>query len=218
MTMVVFSMIFGTLMQIPSDNVPYPIFVYVGLLFWQFFSGALLETSNVFIIDRGIITKIYFPRIILPISSVIIKCVDFAIASVILLGMMIYYGYTPHLTGILIMPVLLAITFIAAVGGGLFFATLNVKYRDVRYVLSFFIQLLLFLTPVIYPTSITAKYSFILVLNPLVGVIQNARAGLLGTAPINLSLVAISFFTSLVFLFISLIYFRKFEQYFADII
>src|SRR3989344_2395670 len=118
-TMVVFTVFFGKLAKMPSDGVPYPIFVYAGLLFWQFFSSALPETSNVLISNQAIITKVYFPRLILPLSSVLTKFVDFAIASIILVGMMFYYGYTPQLVGFFIMPLLLLITFMAAVGGGL---------------------------------------------------------------------------------------------------
>lgn len=218
MTMVVFSLFFGTLLKVPSDGVPYPIFVYTGLLFWQFFSTALADTSNVLIVNQSIITKVYFPRLILPLSSVTTKLVDFAISAVILVGMMIYYGYTPHITGIIILPLLLIITFMAAVGGGLFLAAVNVKYRDVRYALPFFIQILLFLTPVIYPASIAGKYSWLLALNPMMGVIQNARAALLGTAPINWLLILISFVATAVLLVIGTIYFKKVERYFADII
>lgn len=218
MTMVVFSIFFGTLLKIPSDGIPYPIFVYTGLLFWQFFSSALSETSNVLIANQAIITKVYFPRLILPLSAVATKFVDFSISALILVGMMIYYGYTPHLTGILVLPLLLMITFMAAVGGGLFLAAVNVKYRDVRYALPFFIQILLFLTPVIYPASIAGKYSWILAMNPMMGVIQTARAALLGTTPINWILLASSFVACAVLLVIGVIYFKKVERYFADII
>ncbi|VAW32344.1 O-antigen export system, permease protein, partial [hydrothermal vent metagenome] len=182
--MVVFSVFFGKFARMPSDGIPYPIFVYTGLLFWQFFSGALTETSKSLVGNSNIITKVYFPRLILPISGVLTKFVDFFIASIILAGMMIYYGYAPSMLGILIIPLLLLITFMASVGGGLFLASINVKYRDVRYVLPFFIQILLFVTPVIYPASIAGKYSWILALNPMTGVIKAARASLLGNAPV----------------------------------
>lgn len=218
MTMVVFSLFFGKLLKIPSDGIPYPIFVYTGLLFWQFFSSALSETSSVLISNQAIITKVYFPRLILPLSSVATKFVDFAISAVILVGMMIYYNYAPHFMGILVLPILLIITFMAAVGGGLFLAALNVKYRDVRYALPFFIQIMLFLTPVIYPASIAGEYSWLLALNPMMGVIQAARAGLLGATPINWSLIGISFFATAVILAVGVVYFKKVERYFADII
>jgi lipopolysaccharide transport system permease protein len=218
MTMVVFSLFFGTFLKIPSDNVPYPIFVYTGLLFWQFFSSALSETSNTLIANQAIITKVYFPRLILPLSAVATKFVDFGISAFILVGMMVYYGYTPKITGVLVLPILLAITFMAAVGGGLFLAAINVKYRDVRFVLPFFIQILLFLTPVIYPASIAGTYSWLLAFNPMMGVIQTARAGLLNATPINWFLVLDSFVACAVLLIIGVIYFKKVERYFADII
>lgn len=217
-TMVVFSIFFGTLLNAPSDGVPYPIFIYTGLLFWQFFSAALSETSSVLIANQSIITKVYFPRLILPISAVMTKLVDFSISAVILMGMMAYYGYMPRVSGFLLIPLLLSITFMAAVGGGLFLAAVNVKYRDVRFVLPFFIQLLLFLTPVIYPASVAGKYSWILAINPMTGVIQNARAALLGTAQINWLLIAISFAACFVLLSVGVIYFKQVERYFADVV
>ena len=218
MTMVVFTIFFGNFAKMPSDGIPYPIFVYTGLLFWQFFSGALTSTSNCLISNQGIITKVYFPRLLLPISSTITKFVDFSIASVILIGMMIYYQYTPNLIGLLILPLLLLITFMASVGGGLFLASINVKYRDVRYILPFFISMMMFITPVIYPASIAGKYSWILALNPMTGVIKAARAALLGNAPINWTLLLISGVTCLIILVIGFIFFKKTERYFADIV
>ncbi|MEK7557927.1 MAG: ABC transporter permease [Patescibacteria group bacterium] len=217
-TMIVFSIFFGNFAKMPSDGIPYPIFVYVGLLIWQFFSGALTETSNCLIVNQSIITKVYFPRLILPISAVLTKLVDFFIASIILIGMMIYYGYTPNLLGLLILPILLFISFLASVGGGLFLAAVNVKYRDVRYILPFFIQILMFVTPVIYPASIAGKYSWILALNPMTGVIKAAHAAILGNDPINWQLLGISFITTLILFVIGVIYFKKTERYFADII
>ncbi|MCK4744655.1 ABC transporter permease [Candidatus Parcubacteria bacterium] len=217
-TMVIFSIFFGSLAKMPSDGIPYPIFVYTGLLLWQFFSTALSETSNCLIANQSIITKVYFPRLILPISSVVTKFVDFFIASIILIGLMAYYNYLPNLTGLLILPLLLLITFIAAIGGGLFLAAVNVKYRDVRYALPFFIQMMLFLTPVIYPASIAGKYSWILAMNPMTGVIKAARAAILGNAPINWTLLLISGIACLIVLFIGIIYFKKTERHFADIV
>ncbi len=217
MSMVVFSLFFGTLLKIPSDGTPYPIFVYTGLLFWQFFSTALGDTSSVLTSNQSIITKVYFPRLILPFASVATKLVDFAVASTILAGMMVYYGYAPHLTGLFILPLLLLITFMASVGGGLFLAALNVKYRDVRYALPYFMQILMFVTPVIYPASIAGKYSFLLAINPMMGVIQTARATLLGTAPANWFLLSLSFTACLTLLVIGIVYFKKTERYFADV-
>ncbi|MES2216194.1 MAG: ABC transporter permease [Patescibacteria group bacterium] len=217
-TMVVFTVFFGGLAKIPSDGVPYPIFVYVGLLFWQFFSTALSDTSNALITNQSIITKVYFPRLILPVSTVITKLVDFAIASLILVGLMFYYGYTPHLSGLLLLPLLLLITFMAATGAGLFLSAVNVKYRDIRYALPFFIQILLFVTPVIYPASIAGAYSKFLAINPMMGVIQNARAALLGTTPINWTLISTSAVGAIVLLLIGIYTFKKIERYFADIV
>ena len=218
MTMVVFSIFFGKLAKMPSDGIPYPIFVYTGLLLWQFFSSALAETSSCLVANKAIITKVYFPRLILPLSSVATKLVDFAIASSILVGLMAYYHYLPNLAGLLILPLLLLITFMAAVGFGLFLAAINVKYRDVRYVLPFFIQMMLFVTPVIYPASIAGKYSWILAMNPMTGVIKAARAAILGNAPINCELLLISGIACLIMLSIGIIYFKKTERYFADIV
>jgi lipopolysaccharide transport system permease protein len=217
-TMVVFSIFFGGLAKIPSDGVPYPIFVYVGLLFWQFFSNALTDTSNAMVANQSIITKVYFPRLILPISTVVTKLIDFAIATVILIGLMFYYGYMPHISGLFILPLLLLITFMASVGTGLFLAAVNVKYRDVRYALPFFVQILLFLTPVIYPASIAGKYSFVLALNPMMGVIQGARAALLGTTVLNWTLIYMSLGGTILLMIFGIYVFKTTERYFADII
>ena len=218
LTMVVFSVFFGSLLGVPSDNIPYPVFVYTGLLFWQFFAGALSDTANALVSNQSIVTKVYFPRLILPFSTVLTKFVDFAIGAVILALMMAYYGYAPGLIGMLVLPLLLLITFMSAVGGGLFLSALNVKYRDVRYALPFFIQILLFVTPVIYPASIAGAYSWLLALNPMMGVVQTARAGLLDATPINWLLVGLSFLAALVMLLVGTVYFKKVERYFADII
>jgi lipopolysaccharide transport system permease protein len=213
-TMVVFTIFFSKLAGIPSDNVPYPIFVYSGLLFWQFFSSALSDTSMSLIANQAIITKVYFPRLLLPISTVATKLVDFAIAAVILIIMMAYYGFVPRLESIFVIPIVLIIAFMASVGLGLVLAAVNVKYRDVRYVLPFFIQMLLFVTPVIYPASIAKEYSWLLALNPMTAVIQNARA----TAEINWLLIGISFAVCFLLMFIGIYVFKKVERYFADII
>jgi lipopolysaccharide transport system permease protein len=217
-TMVVFSVFFGGLLGVPSDGVPYPIFVYTGLLFWQFFSSALTDTSNVLITNQSIITKVYFPRLLLPFSSVATKFIDFGIAAVILIGMMLYYGYTPNLLGLFILPLLLLITFMASVGLGLFLASINVKYRDIRYALPFFIQILMFVTPVIYPAGIVGKYSWVLALNPMMGVIQSARAALLGTTVLNWTLVGMSLLATFILLLVGIYTFKKTERYFADTI
>ena len=217
-TMFVFTIFFNKLGNIPSDGVPYPIFVYTGLLFWQFFSSALSDTSNCLISNQSIITKVYFPRLILPLSSVLTKLVDFGISALILILLMFYYGFVPKMESIFVIPLVLVISFMASVGLGLVLAAINVKYRDVRYALPFFIQMLLFLTPVIYPASIAGKYSWLLAFNPMTGAIQNARASLLGTTPINWTLIGISFIAVAVLMIIGIYVFKKVERYFADII
>ncbi len=216
--MVVFSFFFGQLARIPSDGVPYPIFVYTGLLFWQFFSDSLGDVSNSLVGNQAIITKVYFPRITLSISPIVTKLIDFAIGGIILGGLMLWYGVTPRPESVLAIPLLVLITFMCAMGTGLTLAAINVKYRDVRYVLPYFIQLLIFVTPVIYPASIAGKYSKLLALNPMMGVIQNARAALLGTAPVNWLLISISFGVCLALMILGFYVFKKVERYFADVI
>lgn len=218
LTMVVFSIFFGRLAKMPSNGIPYPIFVYTGLLLWQFFSASLSEISNCLISNQAIITKVYFPRLILPISTTVTKFVDFFIASFILIGLMVYYQYLPNLNGLLVLPLLLLIAFMISIGLGLFLSALNVKYRDVRYALPFFIQIMLFITPVIYPISIAGKYSWILTINPMTGVVTTARTALLSKGAIDWPLLLISGIICLVILIIGLIYFKKTEKHFADII
>lgn len=217
-TMIVFSIFFGGLIGVPSDNVPYPIFVYVGLLFWQLFSASLSESSNSLVSGRAIFTKIYFPRLILPISSIIPHFVDFLIASLILVGMMFYYHFVPNLISLLIVPISILITLIMSCGLGIFLSAINVKYRDVPHILPFLIQTLMFITPVIYPTSILQKYSWIMAINPMTGVIQTTRAAVLGTSPINWLLLLISGVIGLTALITGIIYFKKAEKQFADLV
>ncbi len=218
-TMVVFSIFFGKLAKMPSDGIPYPLFVYSGLVFWTFFSASLASVSGSFVDNERILTKIYFPRIILPVSSIMTHLVDFFVASVILIFIMAYYHFAPSLIGVLLCPLLILLSFISSFGIGLLFASLNVKYRDVRYVLPFFIQLLIFVTPVIYPVSIMSpKYRWLLGLNPMAGVVDAARAGLLGGREIDWLLFAVSALSAFVYCLIGGIYFRKVERYFADVI
>lgn len=218
MAMVVFSVFFGQLAHLPSDGVPYPIFVYTGLLFWQFFAAALGDASGSLVGNQAIITKVYFPRLVLPLAAIVTDLVDFCVASVVLVFLMVYYGYLPHLSGLLILPLLLLLSYLAALGGGLFLAAINVKYRDVRYVLPYFIQTLFFLTPVIYPSSIAGKYSWILAINPLTAIIKAARGAILGTEPVNWLLISISSAAIVVMLIIGFVVFKKVERYFADIV
>lgn len=217
-SMVVFTVFFGYFGKIPSDNIPYPIFVYTGLLFWQFFSSSLSETSNSLVGNQGLITKIYFPRLILPISSVITKLVDFAVAAIILIGLMIYYGFSPHWSALIVVPIALITSFFGALGGGLILSAINVKYRDIRYILPFFIQLLMYVTPVIYPASIAGKYSWILAINPMTGVIKAVQASILGNAALNWGLLGFSFVACLFLLILGTYIFKKTERFFADVI
>lgn len=221
-TMIVFTFIFNRIAKIESgDSTPYPIFLYVGLLLWQYYSNTLTNASNSMVSNAGLIQKIYFPRLIVPATAATTGLVDLAISSVILAGMMAYYGYIPHLNGILILPILLVCTILSALGAGMFLAAINVKYRDVRYALPFFIQIMMYVTPVIYPVKMLDNHPVIktlmLWLNPISGVITNARAGVLGQGSIDWSILGISLFMSFVFFACGLYYFRNTERYFADI-
>lgn len=218
LTMVVFTIFFGRFAKIPSEGVPYPIFVYCGLLFWQFFVASLNDISNCLISNQSIVTKVYFPRLILPFSYILTNFIDFIIASLILVLLMVYYGFIPQLSGLLMLPLLLFITFISASGLGLFLASINVKYRDVRYILPFFIQLLFFVTPVIYAASLVEQYTLLLALNPMTGVISTARAVLFGLSSISWLSLGFSLTVGIILFLIGLFSFRKAEIYFADIV
>lgn len=217
-SMVVFSVFFGNFAKMPTDGAPYPIFVFIGLIFWQFFSSAVTDISNCLITNQQIITKIYFPRLILPLSMVATRFIDFLVALIILIGLMFYYGFLPSLSGWLIFPILCLVTALAALGLGLFFASLNVKYRDVRYVLPYFIQLLMFVTPVVYSTSILGQYGWLLALNPLAGVIKTARSELLGSFSTNWLQFGLSVAACLLILIVGWLYFRVVEKYSVDTI
>jgi lipopolysaccharide transport system permease protein len=221
-TMIVFTFIFNRMANIQSgDNTPYPIFLYVGLLLWQYYSGTLTNASNSMVSNASLIQKIYFPRLIIPATAAITGLVDLAISAVILGGMMVYYSFMPHLAGPLILPLLLLCTVMSALGAGLFLAAINVKYRDVRYALPFFIQIMMYVTPVIYPVKMLDKYPIIktlmIWLNPISGVITNARAAILGQGSIDWGIMGISLIMSLLFFMVGLYYFRSTEKYFADI-
>ncbi len=218
LTMVIFSVIFGRLAGISSGAIPYPIFVYSGLLFWNYFSNALSTASSSLVAEQNIIQKVYFPKIIIPLASTFVFLLDFFFASIVLGGLMIYYHFSPTLTGVLLLVPSLIITFFCISGLGLIFSSVNVKYRDVRYALPFFIQLLLFLTPVIYPASILGKHQWLLYLNPMSGVIETMRAGLLGVGTVNWPIFGFSALLSILLFILGLLYFNKSERFFADII
>lgn len=216
MTMVVFTFLFGKIAKMPSEGVPYPIFSYSGLLLWTFFSSALTQASNSMIGNSKLITKIYFPRAIIPASATIVSLIDYAIAYVIVFGLMLYFNVS-FTWGMLITPLTVLITLFLSVGMGLWFSAINVKYRDVQYALPFLIQLLMYSTPVIYPVSIAGKYQWILNLNPLTGLVEAHRATILGL-PVNWELLAISTAITFVIFISGYLYFKSVEKYFADII
>lgn len=217
MTMVVFSVFFGRLAHIGTDGVPYPVFVYCALLPWQLFAYALSEASNSVVTNQRLLTKVYFPKLILPLASVLVGLVDFAVSGVVLLGLMAWYGISPG-SGIWTIPVwtLLAVT--TAVAVSLWLAALNVRYRDVRYTLPFLTQLWLFVTPVAYPSSLVREgWRVLYGLNPMVGVVDGFRWALVG-GPWPAATVAASSAAVLVILVSGLFYFRRTERTFADIV
>lgn len=216
--MLVFSLFFGKLAGVPSDGIPYPVFTFCGLLPWQLFSQSLTQASNSLVGSQNLITKVYFPRLIVPISAVLAGVVDFAIAFVMLLLMMFYFGIVPGWR-LLAVPGLLVLTVITALGVGLWLSALNVQYRDVRYTISFLVQFWLFATPVAYPSSIVPeKWRVLYGLNPMVGIVDGFRWALLGKpespgVPLLMSMIVV-----FVLLAGGLYYFRRLEQQFADIV
>lgn len=219
LTMVVFSMLFGKLAKVPSDGIPYPIFVYAGLLPWNYFSSALSSSGNSLVASSNLITKVYFPRLIIPASASLSGLLDFFIAFIILIGMMFFYHFTPSASGILMIPVLIFLTFLVAVGCGLWLSALNVEYRDFQYVIPFLVQIWMFATPVIYPvTLLPQKYQWLLALNPMGGVIEAFRAAALGHQPVNWNLLFISSGIGILIFVSGLLYFRRVERLFADVI
>ena len=216
--MVVFSVFFGNLAKMPSDGVPYPIFVFSGLLFWNYFSVSLTGASDALVANENVVKKIYFPRLLLPLSSTITPLIDFALALVILIGLMIYFHFTPTITGIILFPFLILLSFLSAAGLGSLLAAINVRYRDIRYALPFFIQTLFFLTPVIYPTTLIGeKYQWLLALNPMTGIIETARTGIIGDKEIDFVLLGISAVIAVSLFVFGIFYFRKTERVFADL-
>ena len=215
--MLIFTVLFGKLVKIPSDSVPYPIFVYAGLLPWTFFSNAVTGSGNSLIGNANLITKIYFPRMIIPTSAVGAGLVDFIIAFILLAGLMVYYGIA--LTwNILLLPAMILLTTLLALGIGMWMAAMNVKYRDVRYALPFVIQAWMFLTPIIYPSSlIPESWRWTLKLNPLAGIIEGYRASLC-TLPVDWAALAVSAFATLAILLFSSYTFRRMEKDFAEFV
>jgi lipopolysaccharide transport system permease protein len=218
LTMLIFNFVFGTVAKVPTEGIPYPIFSYAALLPWGLFSAALNNASRSLTTNQNMVSKIYFPRLVLPLASVLGGLVDFAIAFLILVVLMIYYKITPT-TAIWTLPLFLVLTVVTALGVALWLSAINVQYRDVNYVLPFLTQFWLFLTPVAYSANvISSKWQFVYSLNPMAGVVNGFRWALLGTntGP-NMNMV-VSICISLVFLVSGLFYFRSMERTFADTI
>lgn len=217
-TMVVFSIFFGQLARMPSDGLPYPIFAYTALLPWSLFTHALTGSSASLVANQNLITKVYFPRLVIPISAVLAGLVDFGIAFCVLLGLMLYYSIVPTLA-ILTLPLLLMLAVATALGVGLWLSALNVQYRDVQYAIPFLQQFWLFATPVAYPSSLVPeRWRAVLGLNPMAGVVEGFRWALLGKAPPPGPLMAVSVAVVVVLLIGGLYYFRRMEKTFADVV
>ena len=218
LTMVIFTILFGRLAKISSDNIPYPVFSYSGLLPWTFFASAINLAGLSLVSNANMIAKIYFPRLLMPAAAVLAATLDFCIAFIVLLVMMLYYGITPGLATFAL-PLFLALAIFTALGISLWLAALNVKYRDIRYVIPFLTQVWMFLTPVLYPSSmIPPKWRLIYGINPMSGVVEGFRWSLLGTekAPGAMILVSVGV---VVLLFVGgIFYFRRMESQFADVI
>ena len=216
--MIVFTVFFGKMAKMPSDGVPYPVFSYTALLPWTYFSTALANSGNSLLGGANLVRKVYFPRAALPAASALGGLVDFAIAFVLLFGLMVYYGITPGF-GLLLWPVLMIPLVLLALGIGMILASLNVKYRDIKYAIPFLIQTLLFVTPIIYPTSIVPeRFRLLLSLNPLTGLVDAFRASALPGRTVDWRLLGLSVAISLVILAAGALYFRKTEREFADVI
>ncbi len=218
LTMIVFSIVFGRVAQLDSNGVPYPIFSYTALLPWLFFSNGVSQAAATLVANVNLITKVYFPRILIPIAAIVPGLLDFAIAGVVLAGLMAYYSFVPGPEALLVVP-LLGIALAAAVGVGLWLSALNVKYRDVRYALPFLFQFWLFATPVVFSSAeIDEPWRTLYGINPMAGVVEGFRAALLPTELDPTPMVLVSAATSIVLLVSGVVYFRKAERHFADVI
>jgi len=218
LSMVVFSIFFGGLLKVSSGDVPYPIFSYTGLLPWIMFSKALTDASRSLVVNRNMITKVYFPRMVIPMSPIFASMVDFAIAFVILLGMMFFYRITPT-TAVWTLPLFLILALVTALGVGLWLSSLNVIYRDIGYILPFLTQLWFYVTPIVYSATIVPEqWRIIYALNPMVGVVEGFRWALLGTDTAPGPIVAVSALISVLLLITGMYYFRRMERNFADLV
>ena len=217
-TMIVFTLFFGRLAKIPSDGIPYPVFSYCALLPWTYFSTTLTQAGNSLVGNKNLITKIYFPRVTIPASYALSGLLDLGLASVVLLGMMAYYQIQIS-WGLLLLPFLVLLLVLLVLGVGMIFSSLNVRYRDIKYCLPFIIQIWLFITPVIYPTSfLPERFRILIAFNPTCGIIEAFRASLLPTRDVDWHLLGISVLMTLLIFISGILYFRKTEKDFADII
>ncbi len=218
LAMLVFSLIFGRFARMPSDGVPYPLFVLIGLLPWNYFAGVLGQSAGSLVVESNLITKIYFPRLLVPASDALSLLLDFFITFFVLGLMFIYYGVTPG-AGLFLVPLLIMITFMNALGFGMWFSALNVRYRDIQYIIPFLIQIWMFATPVIYPRSLLGgRYGWILLLNPMGGVIEAFRPALIGNLPIPWVSLSVSTIIGFLVFTGGLYYFRRVERHFADVV
>jgi len=217
-TMVVFSIFFGHLAKIPSDGLPYPIFAYCALLPWQLFSHAMTESGNSLVANQNLITKVYFPRLVIPLAAVLAGLVDFGVAFLVLLGMMAYYGMAPTMA-VATLPLFILLAIATALAVGLWLSALNVQYRDVRYTIPFLTQFWLFATPIAYPSSLVPEgWRVLYGLNPMAGVVEGFRWALLGTVNAPGPMLAVSVAVVLALLVGGLYYFRRMERTFADVV
>jgi lipopolysaccharide transport system permease protein len=219
LTMVVFTVVFGNLAKLPSEGAPYPILVFSAMLPWQFFSNSLSECSNSLISNANLISKIYFPRLVVPTSAVVVSFVDFMFSGMILLGLMAWYNFVPNWR-ILTLPLFIVIAFAASIGAGLWLCSLNVKYRDFRYIVPFIVQFGLYISPVGFSSTIVPeKWRLLYSLNPMVGVIDGFRWAILGgESKLYLPGFALSLVLVVLLFFSGIWYFRKTERTFADMI
>ena len=218
LTMVVFSVFFGRLAGMPSDSIPYPIFSYAALVPWTFFANSINQASNSLVNHAEMIKKIYFPRLTMPIASLLGGLVDFVLAFIILLGMMLYYGFVPTIN-ILWFPFFVLLAMMTALGVSLWLSAMNVQFRDVRYMIPFITQVWLFATPVAYPSSLLSEpWRTLYGLNPMVGVVEGFRWALLGTDTAPGPTFIVSFFVAFLILVSGIYYFRRMEKTFADVI
>jgi len=217
-TMVVFSIFFGRLAKMPSDGIPYPIFAYCALLPWSYFAGALDRAGNSLVGSANLVTKVYLPRLILPLSATMAGLLDLAIAFVVLIAMMIFYGITPT-SAVWTLPFFLLLALATSLGVGLWLSALNVQYRDVRYTIPFLTQFWLFASPVAYPSSLVPEQWRVLYgLNPMAGVIEGFRWALLGKGSGPGPMLAVSVLVTAVLLVSGAYYFRRMEKTFADVV